>query len=57
MLSIAKQRAESLGLQNIVEFKEIDAEKITLDSQGKQQPSSSLPFDVGLLSLGADVFP
>jgi ubiquinone/menaquinone biosynthesis C-methylase UbiE len=57
MLSIAKQRAESLGLQNIVEFKEIDAEKITLDSQGKQQPSSSLPFDVVLCRWGLMFFP
>ena len=39
MLAIAKERTVSLGLQNIVEFKEVDAEKI-LDLQ--QQPLS--PF-------------
>ena len=50
MLSVAKQRADSFGLQNIVEFKEIDAEKITLDLQGKQP--SALPFDVVLCSWG-----
>lgn len=32
MLTIAKERTVSLGLQNIVEFKEVDAEKI-LDLQ------------------------
>src|SRR5215207_2947509 len=40
MLAIAKERTVSLGLQNIVEFKEVDAEKI-LDLQ-QQQPLS--PF-------------
>ena len=30
MLSIAKQRANSLGLENIIEFKEADAETIDL---------------------------
>ena len=38
MLAIAKERTVSLGLQNIVEFKEVDAEKI-LDLQ-QQQPLS-----------------
>jgi ubiquinone/menaquinone biosynthesis C-methylase UbiE len=55
MLSVAKQRADSFGLQNIVEFKEIDAEKITLDLQGKQP--SSLPFDVVLCRWGLMFFP
>lgn len=55
MLSIAKQRAESFGLQKIVEFKEIDAEKITLDLQGKQL--SSLPFDIVLCRWGLMFFP
>jgi enediyne biosynthesis protein CalE5 len=30
MLSIAKQRASSLGLQDVIEFKEGDAETISL---------------------------
>ncbi len=30
MLKIAKQRAVSFGLQNIIEFKEIDAERIDM---------------------------
>lgn len=55
MLSIAKQRAESFGLQKIVEFKEIDAEKITLDLQEKQL--SSLPFDIVLCRWGLMFFP
>ena len=45
MLSIAKQRANSLGLENIIEFKEADAETIDL-------PASS--FNAVLL-LGIDV--
>ena len=51
MLAIAKERTVSLGLQNIVEFKEVDAEKI-LDLQ--QQPLS--PFVRSYMSLRADVF-
>ena len=55
MLSVAKQRADSFGLQNIVEFKEIDAEKIILDLQGKQP--SAVPFDVVLCRWGLMFFP
>src|SRR5919199_4993671 len=32
MLAIAKQRAAELGLQDIIEFKEVDAEMLELDS-------------------------
>jgi ubiquinone/menaquinone biosynthesis C-methylase UbiE len=35
MLSIAKQKAKSLGLQDVIEFKEGDAETIDLASQTK----------------------
>ena len=54
MLAIAKERAMSLGLQNIVEFKEVDAEKI-LDLQQQQQPLS--PFDAVLRRWGLMFFP
>jgi ubiquinone/menaquinone biosynthesis C-methylase UbiE len=53
MLAIAKERAVSLGLQNIVEFKEVDAEKI-LDLQ--QQLSLS-PFAAVLCRWGLMFFP
>jgi ubiquinone/menaquinone biosynthesis C-methylase UbiE len=53
MLAIAKERAVSLGLQNIVEFKEVDAEKI-LDLQ-QQQPLS--PFAAVLCRWGLMFFP
>ncbi|MGE5635267.1 MAG: class I SAM-dependent methyltransferase, partial [Deltaproteobacteria bacterium] len=41
MLNIAKQRAVSFGLQDIIEFKEIDAERINIDLQSllQQLPS------------------
>jgi ubiquinone/menaquinone biosynthesis C-methylase UbiE len=54
MLAIAKERAISLGLQNIVEFKEVDAEKI-LDLQQQQQPLS--PFAAVLCRWGLMFFP
>ena len=38
MLKIAKERAASFGLEDIVEFKEIDAEKIDIDLQSQLQP-------------------
>jgi ubiquinone/menaquinone biosynthesis C-methylase UbiE len=41
MLKIAKQRAVSFGLQDIIEFKEIDAERIDIDLQPLLQPYSS----------------
>jgi SAM-dependent methyltransferase len=41
MLKIAKQRAASFGLQDIVEFKEIDAEKKDIDLQPLLPPYSS----------------
>ena len=53
MLAIAKERAVSLGLQNIVEFKEVDAEKI-LDLQ-QQQPL--LPFAAVLCRWGLMFIP
>jgi ubiquinone/menaquinone biosynthesis C-methylase UbiE len=40
MLAIAKERAASLGLKNIIEFKEIDAEQI-LDLVLSSSSSSS----------------
>ncbi|HET7642236.1 MAG TPA: methyltransferase domain-containing protein [Nitrososphaeraceae archaeon] len=40
MLKIAKERAVSFGLEDIVEFKEIDAEKIDIDLQSQLQPPS-----------------
>ena len=40
MLKIAKQRSISFGLQDIVEFKEIDAERIDIDLQSLLQLSS-----------------
>jgi ubiquinone/menaquinone biosynthesis C-methylase UbiE len=54
MLAIAKERTVSLGLQNIVEFKEVDAEKI-LDLQQQQQPLSS--FAAVLCCWGLMFFP
>jgi ubiquinone/menaquinone biosynthesis C-methylase UbiE len=53
MLAIAKERTVSLGLQDIVEFKEVDAEKI-LDLQ-QQQPLS--PFAAVLCRRGLMFFP
>lgn len=53
MLAIAKERTVSLGLQNIVEFKEVDAEKI-LDLQ-QLQPFS--PFAAVLCRWGLMFFP
>lgn len=40
MLKIAKQRSISFGLQDIIEFKEIDAERIDIDLQSLLQLSS-----------------
>ena len=40
MLKIAKQRSISIGLQDIVKFKEIDAERIDIDLQSLLQLSS-----------------
>jgi ubiquinone/menaquinone biosynthesis C-methylase UbiE len=54
MLAIAKERTVSLGLQNIVEFKEVDAEKI-LDLQQQQQPLSR--FAAVLCRWGLMFFP
>ncbi|HEX5893110.1 MAG TPA: hypothetical protein VFY41_09635, partial [Nitrososphaeraceae archaeon] len=48
-------RAMSLGLQNIVEFEEVDAEKI-LDLQQQQQQQLS-PFDAVLCRWGLMFFP
>jgi ubiquinone/menaquinone biosynthesis C-methylase UbiE len=53
MLAIAKERSASLGLQDIVEFKEADAEKI-LDFQ--QQQASS-PYAAVLCRWGLMFFP
>ena len=56
MLAIAKERTVSLGLQNIVEFKEVDAEKILdLQQQLQQQPLS--PFAAVLCRWGLMFFP
>jgi len=41
MLKIAKQRSISFGLEDIVEFKEIDAERIDIDLQSLLPPYSS----------------
>src|ERR671921_2116966 len=54
MLAIAKERTVSLGLQNIVEFKEVDAEKI-LDLQQQQQPLPA--FAAVLCRWGLMFFP
>ena len=54
MLAIAKERTVSLGLQNIVEFKEVDAKKI-LDLQQQHQPLS--PFAAVLCRWGLMFFP
>jgi len=54
MLAIAKERSVYLGLQNIVEFKEANAEKI-LDLEQQQQPLS--PFDAVLCRWGLMFFP
>ena len=57
MLAIAKERTVSLGLQNIVEFKEVDAEKI-LDLQQQQQQQQPLsPFAAVLCRWGLMFFP
>lgn len=55
MLAIAKERTVSLGLQNIVEFKEVDAEKI-LDLQQQEQQPLSL-FAAVLCRWGLMFFP
>jgi len=56
MLAIAKERSVYLGLQNIIEFKEADAEKILdLEQQQQQQPLS--PFDAVLCRWGLMFFP
>ena len=47
MLSFAKQRAISLGLGQVIEFKEGDAETIDL---------SSSTFDLSLLQVWIDAF-
>ena len=47
MLSLAKQRAMSLGMQDVIELKEGDIETIDL------VPSS---FDAGTMQMGTDVF-
>jgi enediyne biosynthesis protein CalE5 len=49
MLSIAKQRAASLGLQDIIEFKESDAENMDL--------TNSFFFDAVLCRWGIMLFP
>ena len=56
MLAIAKERSVSLGLQNIVEFKEVDAEKI-LDLQQQQQQQPLSPFAAVLCRWGLMFFP
>lgn len=48
MLSVAKQRATSLGLQNVIEFKEGDAETIDLQSS---------TFDAALCRFGLMFLP
>ncbi|HKG71587.1 MAG TPA: methyltransferase domain-containing protein [Nitrososphaeraceae archaeon] len=55
MLAIAKERTLSLGLQNIVEFKEVDAEKI-LDLQQQQQQQPLSPFAAVLCRWGLMFF-
>ena len=58
MLAIAKERAISLGLQNIVEFKEVDAEKILdFQQQQKQQQQPLSPFAAVLCRWGLMFFP
>ena len=59
MLAIAKERTLSLGLQNIVEFKEVDAEKILdLQQQQQQQQQQPLsPFAAVLCRWGLMFFP
>ena len=49
MLNIAKQRAVSFGLQDIIEFKKIDAEKIDIDLQ---PPLQSLSYNAVLCRWG-----
>ena len=58
MLAIAKERTVSLGLQNIVEFKEVDAEKIlNLQQQQQQQQQPLSPFTAVLCRWGLMFFP
>jgi ubiquinone/menaquinone biosynthesis C-methylase UbiE len=54
MLAIAKERTVALGLQNIVEFKEVYAEKIIIDLQQQQSLS---PFTAVLCRWGLMFFP
>jgi ubiquinone/menaquinone biosynthesis C-methylase UbiE len=54
MLAIAKERAASLGLQNIVDFREADAEKI---HDLEQQPLPLSSFDAVLCRWGMMFFP
>ena len=53
MLAIAKERTVSLGLQNIVEFKEVDAEKMLELQQQQQLPA----FAAVLCRWGLMFFP
>jgi len=58
MLAIAKERSVYLGLQNIVEFKEADAEKILdLEQPTPQPPQPLSPFDAVLCRWGLMFFP
>lgn len=54
MLKIAKERAISFGLESIVEFKEIDAERIDIDLQSQLQTSY---FNAILCRWGLMFFP
>lgn len=55
MLKIAKERAVSFGLEDIVEFKEIDAERIGIDLQSPRLQSPS--FNAILCRWGLMFFP
>jgi ubiquinone/menaquinone biosynthesis C-methylase UbiE len=58
MLAIAKERTVCLGLENIVEFKEVNAEKIlNLQQQQQHQQQQLSPFAAVLCRWGLMFFP
>jgi enediyne biosynthesis protein CalE5 len=57
MLAIAKERTVCLGLENIVEFKEVNAEKILNLQQQQHQQQQLSPFAAVLCRWGLMFFP
>jgi SAM-dependent methyltransferase len=56
MLAIAKTRAKSLGLDSVIEFREIDGEKLDL-TESSSSTTTSKKFDAVLSRWGLMFFP